>query len=171
MVIEMYFKNFPTMYYEFDIGGSKELKIVTDITQNVRVLSSILENITLYDEYDIMDGDTPDIVAAKIYGSSVYHWIIMLINQRFDYVNDWPMTEKQLDEYVKNQYGSKLYDTKHYINDQGYVINSSEIGATPVTNYDYEKAINENKRRIKLISPAMLARIVSQFNSLIKNNE
>ena len=52
----MYFQNFPAIYYEYEIGGKKVLRTVTDITQNIRVVSSILDSITLYDEYDIMDG-------------------------------------------------------------------------------------------------------------------
>ena len=75
----MYFQNFPAIYYEYEIGGKKVLRTVTDITQNIRVVSSILDSITLYDEYDIMDGETPEIISNKIYGSPLYHWIIMII--------------------------------------------------------------------------------------------
>lgn len=126
----MYFQNFPAIYYEYEIGGKKVLRTVTDITQNIRVVSSILDSITLYDEYDIMDGETPEIISNKIYGSPLYHWIIMIANQRFNYLEDWPMTTDQLETYIKNKYGDQMYATRYYVNSNGHIINEP----TPIAN-------------------------------------
>ncbi len=100
----MYFKNFPSLYYGFDINNVDTLKVVTDITANVRFRTSIFDAITLYDEYDIQEGDTPEIIAAKYYGSSEYHWVIMLANQRYDYVNDFPKPYYALERYIVGKY-------------------------------------------------------------------
>ena len=59
----MYFDNFPSMLYPFKINGKVENKLIKDITQNVRLRKQILANVTLYDEYDIRDGETPEIIA------------------------------------------------------------------------------------------------------------
>jgi len=163
----MYFQNFPAIYYEYEIGGKKVLRTVTDITQNIRVVSSILDSITLYDEYDIMDGETPEIISNKIYGSPLYHWVIVITNQRFNYLEDWPMTTDQLETYIKDKYGDQMYATRYYVNSNGYIVNSTEPMATPVSNYEHEQQINESKRRIKIISPNLLNRILIQFNDLI----
>ena len=163
----MYFQNFPAIYYEYEIGGKKVLRTVTDITQNIRVVSSILDSITLYDEYDIMDGETPEIISNKIYGSPLYHWIIIIANQRFNYLEDWPMPTDQLETYIKNKYGDQMYATRYHINSDGYIVNSTEPGSTPISNYDHEQQANESKRRIKIISPNLLNRILIQFNDLI----
>ena len=85
----MYFANFPKIVYDFDLSNGTDYKVVTDITRNVRVRKQILENIALYDFYDIAEGETPEIVSEKIYGTPYYHWVIMLVNQRYDYVNDF----------------------------------------------------------------------------------
>lgn len=161
----MYFTNFPHIYYDYTINGSQQLKVVKDITQNVRVRKAILENITLYDEYDIKDGETPEIIADRVYGSSQYHWIIMLCNQRYDYVEDFPLASAALDEYITAKY-PEPYATHHYEKD-GFVVESDVMGSQPVTNYDYEDRINESKRRIKLISPHLLSSILVQFKELI----
>lgn len=163
----MYFQNFPAIYYEYEIGGKKVLRTVTDITQNIRVVSSILDSITLYDEYDIMDGETPEIISNKIYESPLYHWVIVITNQRFNYLEDWPMPSDTLEQYITNKYGSTKYATRYHVNADGYIVNSNEIGAIPVTNYEHEQQINESKRRIKIISPNLLNRILIQFNDLI----
>ena len=64
----MYFNEFPNIYYSFKINGKDKFVLIKDITQNVRIRKEILANITLYDEYDIRDGETPEIIAEKIYG-------------------------------------------------------------------------------------------------------
>lgn len=163
----MYFANFPTIYYEFEINGERKLRTVTDITQNIRVVSSILDSITLYDEYDIRDGETPEILSHKFYGSTFYHWIIMIANNRFNYLEDWPLTIDEFEDYVHKKYGDAVYATRYHVNADGYVVNSTEPGATSVSNYDYEQQLNENKRRIKVISPSLLNRILIQFDDLI----
>ena len=50
----MYFKEFEKIFYDFqDRNGESILRILTDITTNVRVRKEALENITLFDEYYI----------------------------------------------------------------------------------------------------------------------
>lgn len=93
----MYFKEFPKFYYDFkDDKGNTELRLVRDITRNVRFRKEILANVSVFDEYDIKDGETPEIIAEKVYGNPNYHWIIMLANERFNYVYDFPMEETTL---------------------------------------------------------------------------
>lgn len=164
----MYFKNFPTFLYDYDINGSTQYKLVKDITQNVRLRKELLSNVTLYDEYDFRDGDTPEIIAEKVYGSPLYHWVIMLVNEKYDYVNDFPLPIYELEKHVTDKYGAgNEYDTHHYVDTNGFIVHSSYPGATSVSNYDYESDVNESKRRIKLISPSLLNTILKNFKDLI----
>lgn len=163
----MYFTKFPTIYYEFDINGTRVLKLVSDITANVRFRKELLENITLLDEYDILEGETPEIISNKVYGSPMYHWVIMLVNQRYDYLNDWPLTSDQLYTYIEQKYPGATGAVHHYVSPKGFVVNSDFPGATPVTNFDYEVAVNESKRRISLLSPEMLTTVVNQFKTML----
>lgn len=162
----MYFKKFPKFLYDFKINGENKVALVKDITQNVRIRTQILENITLYDEYDIKDGETPEIIAEKIYGSPEYHWVVMLCNQRFDYINDFPLSTYNLEEHITQKYGAgNEYNVHHYIDSNGNIVDSSQ--GTPVSNYQFEDDENEKKRRIKLISPELLQTILKNFKELI----
>ena len=163
----MYFDNFPTFLYPFKINDKIEYKLVKDISQNVRVRKEILSKVTLYDEYDIRDGETPEIIAEKIYGSPLYHWVVMLCNDRYNYVDDFPLTIPQLEKHIDNKYGSHKYDTHHYVDINGFIVDSSVSGAASVSNYDYQFTLNENKRRIKLISSSLLNTIIKNFKDLI----
>lgn len=159
----MYFTKFPSIYYEFIIDGKKELRTVKDITTNVRFRKQLLSQITLYDEYDIKEGETPDIIAAKYYGSSEYHWVVMLANERFNYLEDFPLDNYAFELYVIDKYGEDLYSTHHQEDANGHVVNYGY----PVSNYEYEMRENEKKRRIKLISPSLLSTILSNYKALI----
>jgi hypothetical protein len=96
-----YFINFPTIGYNFELNGKITIVAIKDIALNVRVRKEILENITLFDEYDIEDNETFDIISEKLYGKPIYHWTIMLLNQRFDYRKDFPLTSIQLIKYCE----------------------------------------------------------------------
>ena len=93
----MYFAVMPNIYYDFlDKDGKPSLKILKDITTNVRFLTKELENYTMYDYYDILDDETPEIISTKVYGSPKYHWIIMIVNDMYDYRNDFPLNANTL---------------------------------------------------------------------------
>lgn len=162
----MYFSKFPSIFYDFIINGKSILKPVKDITNNVRFRNAILESITLFDQYDIQEGETPEIISAKFYGSSEYHWVIMLCNQRFNYVSDFPRTVRLLEEYVNETYEDP-YGTHHWINEQGFIVQEGVSGAVPVSNYQYEDELNESKRRIKLISRNNLTQLLNNFKAVI----
>lgn len=161
----MYFNNFPDLFYQFDVNGVPTLKVVKDITHNVRFRKAILDQITLFDEYDIKDGETPEIIAAKYYGNSEHHWIVMLCNQRYDYIEDFPKSTRTLEQYINTKY-AEPYGTHHYELD-GYIVSEETPGAVSVSNYEYEDRLNESKRRIKLISPSLLNQIVANFKLII----
>jgi hypothetical protein len=164
----MYFDQFPKFVYDFKFGakGTKTV-VTTDITRNIRFRKELLENIALYDEYDIVDGETPEIIAEKIYGNPEYHWIIMLANQKHDYISDFPLAESALEKHIVDTYGAQRYATRYYVNADGFVVNSNATGAVSVSNDDYERSLNEAKRRIKIISPSIITTVLTQFKELI----
>lgn len=155
------------MLYTFDIGGKIVTKIVTDTTFNVRVLKTVLENITIYDEYIIRDGETPEIISDKVYGTPLYHWVLMLINQRFDYYKDFPMSYDNLLNYVQSKYGFGNENLIHHYEDvNGFVINSDTPRAIPVSNMDYEDKLNEEKRTLKIVDKAVIQQLLNEFENL-----
>lgn len=164
----MYFKDFPQFAYDFEIGGKTKVLLLTDITRNVRFRKEVLSNIELYDEYDIQEGETPEIIAEKIYGNSNLHWMIMLVNERFDYIADFPMSYPQLLKYIEDKYGvGNEYEVHHYENERGYIVDPYYVGKIAVSNHDYEERMNEQKRRIKLVSPSLIDRVMKQFKDIL----
>lgn len=101
-----FFDDFPLITYLYNINGREELRVVKDITRNIRVKKAILANILLYEDYDIIDGDTPERIAEKIYGDPTLHWVIMLTNDRFSNITDFPLSNTQLERYVEKKYAN-----------------------------------------------------------------
>lgn len=141
--------------------------ILTDITRNIRFRRDVLANITVYDYYDIVEGETPEIVAEKIYGNAMYHWIVMLVNERYDYLGDWPLTQANLDQYVIDKYGANATAIHHYENANGIIVSSDYPSAVPYTNANYEAEVNESKRRIKIISRDLISTILKNYKDEI----
>lgn len=104
----MYFKDFPQFLYDFNYGDRVRTSVVVDVTRNVRIKKEIFSNITLYDEYDIVDGETPEIISEKFYGTPEYHWVIMLANEKYDYRRDFPLTEPVLQKHITSSYNPVL---------------------------------------------------------------
>ena len=130
----MYFKDVPSIYYNFKIGGKDQLSIIKDITHNVRFRKEILSNITLYDEYDIRDGETPEIIAERVYGNPNYHWIIMLLNEKYDYLTDFPLTYNELVAHTTLKYGAEFINDANYFLDINGNRVESNIKSVTITN-------------------------------------
>lgn len=169
-----YFDKFNDIFYSFDGVG---LLTVKDITFNVRPLKAVIDNYTLFEEYTIQDGDSPHIVSERVYGTPDYHWTIMLINEMYHYLNDWPMSDSQLEEYVKSKYGEdhmydihQIYGREHWVNSNNIIIDPPTIGnsdAYSVSNYEYETQINDAKRKIRIIHPSLIGKFVTDLENAL----
>lgn len=70
----MYFSHFPLI--EYDSSGSGNPKGVTNLLRRVAVRSKVKTNTSLYDTYDVKEGETPEIIAHRLYGDAELHWVI-----------------------------------------------------------------------------------------------
>lgn len=169
----MFFDDFPSITYLYHIDGKNDLRVVKDITRNIRVKKNILSNITLYEDYDIVDGDTPENIADKVYGNPNLNWVVMLVNERFSNLTDFPLTNDQLEKYVFKKYGNQreaqhlLYGNLHFETPEGRVTWQETAQSKPVSNFEYEFKVNENKRRIKLIHPKFIPKILRDLKDAV----
>lgn len=163
----MYFDKFPIIFHSYlNKDGREVLVRLRDVTRNARVRKEILSNITMYEEYAIQDGETPEHVSEKFYDSPDYHWVIMLLNERYDYVSDWPMSSARMKDYVEGKYANQLA-THHYEDSNRLVVPSTWPGAISVSNFEYEERINESKRQIKMITSPMLSLLLEDFDKIM----
>jgi len=97
-----YFNKFPKIFYSYD--DFKTADQITNIISRFALEESLKENSSVYYDYDIRDGDTPEILASKIYDSPERHWIVMMMNDIMDVNYDWPMEYQYLNIYIDKKY-------------------------------------------------------------------
>jgi len=98
-----YFSYFPTTPYIKD-DDSSDLDTLTNITARFGFEESFKENNSAYYEYEVRDGDTPEVIASKIYGDSEKHWIILSFNDITDPNYDWPLEQRTLVRFIDAKY-------------------------------------------------------------------
>lgn len=165
----MYFANFPKIYYQFQYASGPSLQIVSDITANIRPIREILENTSYYNDYDIHDGDTPEVIAERIYGDPFLHWVILLVNEKYHWQRDFPIPDEFFEEYLIQQYGDavdgihSLYGRAHHVLTDGTIVDAGTLGSRAITNREYEIQLNEKKRRIRIVSPTLIGTFIQDL--------
>lgn len=160
----MYFSKLP--YGVFNIQGTQFL--LTNILTRIIPSKSLKENLTLYEEYMVKDGETPEMVSNNFYDNPEYHWVILLVNDITHVWDQWVLPYNILTDYVISKYGEdNIYDIHHYYDENNYIVNQADsVGS--VTNLDFETEENEKRRSIKILNPLLLSAFVKEFEKLIK---
>ena len=170
----MYFSKFP--YIVYDSVGNGEFKIVTNLLRRVAIRSKVKANTLFFDTYDVKEGETPEMVAHKLYGDSELHWVVLLVNNVTERYHQWPKNTNQFLAYINDKY-SNVDATHHYEISQvsGDTTIKIDIGsdntdyptASIVTNFEYEEALEDKKRSIRLLDPAYLGAFVAEYEKLM----
>jgi len=179
----MYFAQFPIIFY--DSVGNGDTKIVTHLLKRVALHSKVKSVTAIFDSYDVKNGETPEMIAHKLYDDAEYHWVVLLINNITDRYHQWPMNNRQFLAHLAERYDN-VDATHHYeINqvsgdtdvkiDIGLTnidINGNTIAdATLVTNREYEESKQDQLRRIQLLDAQYLDQFVEDFERLVSNTE
>jgi len=100
-----YFKNFPKTIYSLEnkVNG---VDSVTSIISRFALEQSFKENTSVYEKYNIQESDTPEIIAAKLYGSSERHWMVLAMNDIVDPLSDWPLDYRTFIKFVTDKYSA-----------------------------------------------------------------
>lgn len=94
-----FFLYFPKIFYQN--------KLLTDITNRIKIRETWLNDVNLYYIYDYQDHDKPEHIAQKYYGNEMLHWIILLTNQVFDPFFDFPMNYDTFRRFIEGKYKDK----------------------------------------------------------------
>jgi hypothetical protein len=169
---------------------------VKNLFKRGKLREDIFGNLNFFTKYDIIGDERPDQVAFKTYNDSTLDWIVLLANNILNIQTEWPLTQVAFDKIMLQKYGTYTnlysgihhYESKEVKNSLGIVIipaglevdanysisfydNGSETivsdVAQPVTNYDHELKIEENKRHIYLLKPIYLNVLFNDLDSIM----
>lgn len=112
----------------------------TDIMVRTSIIPTLLNAPALFYEYDIQEGDTPEIIADKYYKDSYRYWLVLFSNQIVDPQWEWPLNYQEFNDYLAVKYPTTdvyttVYDyqetvTQYDQTTQTTTINTFEIDET-----------------------------------------
>ena len=127
----MFFQKFPLI--DYDMHGTEEYVLATNIMKRFRIRRSIVDNRSFFHNYELMDGERPEILAHKFYGRPELHWLVLMTNDIRDPYEDWPMNQQSLLRKTEKKYpGTSLFlwnDSPGDMRDEGTFVepNSSHL--------------------------------------------
>ena len=176
-----YFKSVPNVSYDINGNAPNTFQKVTNIMKRPKFKAQVIDAITDYYPYRVKDGYRPDMVSNEIYGTVGYAYLILLFNDIYDPVFDWPMGLKQFDNYIVSKYGSidsaistvKYYyqiirpevaktGTSERIPVVKYIVDQTAYNAlgdddrTTISEYDWEFELNDEKTDLKIINASII---------------
>ncbi len=106
MVYSPFFDAFPKIDYDINRNQYPTYENVTNLFFRLGIVRETINNISSYYVYEIQDGDTPEVLAEKVYGDASAAWIILLANKIIDPQYDWPLDARSFEKYIIKKYGS-----------------------------------------------------------------
>ena len=168
----MYFNPFPTISY--DPTGSGNFNTIKDITTRVKVKQWVRNKAAMFAKYDVSDAMTPEMVAFYLYDNAELHWVVLMFNEITNTYYGWPLSRRNFDAFVNSKYENPLathhYEITQSSGDQSVKINveSTVVGSTPVSNLQYEQAIQNKKKQIRVLKPEYLNQFIREFQDLVR---
>lgn len=168
MAVSPYFDLFPKI--DYSIGDDRLVtENVTDIFKRYGIIREVLSNGTSYIKYEIEDGDTPEIVAEKVYGDAGGAWVILYANQAIDPQFDWYLSESNFKNYIVSRYGSvanaqmsihhyekvvettvdgETYTRTYFVGNERYTDNKLDVPYTYYTPYTENLIVTADTDRV-----------------------
>ena len=161
----------------------------------------IFQNLAFFTKYSISGSDRPDNVAFEIYQDSTLDWLVLMANNIVNIQNEWPLSNVDFDELMLDRYGSydTLFNGIHHYettevkdardvkivnaglkveSDYSVTFYDERAGGMrtvtptiPVTNYQYEQKVNEDKRNIYLLQPRYLQVVRDDLEDIMTYRE
>ena len=194
-----YFRKLPDFEYVSRLPDAKISDYITvkNIFKKNELSKDIVDEATVFTEYQIRGDDRPDNVAFEIYRDSTLDWLILLCNNILNIQNEWPLLQNDLDRFLLDKYETyeelnavHHYETKEIKDSNGVIMVpqglqvASDYSITywdttvrgyvaetdipePVTNYQYEMDIENRKRNIRILKSLYLTVVRDDMKQLM----
>ena len=112
-----YFRELPDLFYQSPLSSrvsSREYVRVKNLFRRVKLRDDLQNVFTLFNKYEIQEGERPDTVAEDLYGAADLDWVVMLTAGIINVRDQWPLSDAELYRYAENKYGDELNSTRFY---------------------------------------------------------
>ena len=114
-----YFRELPNVAYKSPLShknSSGDYIFVKNIFRKTKMMDWLSTNATLFNKFQIGDGDRPDTIAEALYGDPTLDYVVILTAGITNIRNQWPLMDNDLYDYALEKYGSEanLNAAHHY---------------------------------------------------------
>ena len=99
-----FFSKFPLTRYPFLQNSEVKQKAVVNIMKRIGFSPELKDQTEMFLEYTIQDGDTPEIIADKLYGDPEFHWLVLLFNDIIHPYYDWTLNNLTFENWIEKTY-------------------------------------------------------------------
>ena len=189
-----YFRQLPNIRYKSPLAEkytNDNFVTTKNLFTRAKLRDDAGRDITFLRSYTIREGERPQDVADKMYGSPKYDWVVLITANIINVQTEWPLTGPQLYNFCVDKYGNDLNAIHHYetievkdkegrlIMPEGKIVDSNftirhpdthNITLNPVigvNNFLMETRENEKKRNIKLMRNAYLNNFIMETRNSV----
>jgi hypothetical protein len=169
-----YFTYFPAANVTLLEGATTLTRQVTNLVTSLSFEDITGDSNIPYLDYRIRDRERPDHIAYRFYGDDRFTWLVMKPNRLTLY--DWPLNDTELHAHIISKYGSEAAAAATvglYLTSAGYQVDAytysllNDPGKSTQSMLDLERTRNENRRKIKLVLPAMASALEARLQALL----
>ena len=191
------FDRWPTVSYDVKKNG-KPLQL-TNITLRFKINELLRDRSAIMYQYDVQNGERPDIIAYKYYEDAKLDWVILLTNNIIDPQFEWPLDDRSFERYIRKKYGSleaakrtnhSYEQVLHFqsVNFDGTIVPEKKViidkesydSANPtlrelgtyraIDKYTHELELNQARSRIKILDKRYLQGLLSTYSDIIRQS-
>ena len=185
-----YFRELPDFEYQSPFAnstGASDYVTAKNVFRRMKLRDDLKNVFTLFNKRFIEEGERPDTVAEKEYGKSDLDWVVLLSAGIINVRNEWPLSSRDLYEFVLEKYGNDMNSVHHFETEEvkdsqnrlilpkGKVVDSNftipkpgQPGATlnpvvGISNYEHEVRENIKKSTISILRRSYLQQFLSDM--------
>ena len=185
-----YFRELPNFEYQSPFAnstGASDYVTAKNVFRRMKLRDDLKNVFTLFNKRFIEEGERPDTVAEIEYGKSDLDWVVLLSAGIINVRNEWPLSSKDLYDFVLEKYGNDINSVHHFetkevkdsqnrlILPKGKVVDSNftipkpgQPGATlnpvvGISNYEHEVRENIKKSTISILRRSYLQQFLSDM--------
>ena len=163
-----------------------DYSIVKNFFKRGKLREDIFQDLTFFTKFIVEGDDRPDNVADKVYNDPTLDWVILLSNNITNVQSEWPLSQSDFHAYITDKYDEEtLYSGIHHYESRevkttdgsiiiprgervgvgqsvsyyddalGQHVRATDI-AIPITFFDHEEKLNNDKRNIFLLKASYL---------------
>ena len=179
-----YFREIPNLEYQSPFSNrlsSSSYVTAKNLFRRMKIRDDLQSIFTLFNKYEIVQGARPDTVAEELYGKASLDWVVILSAGIINLRNDWPLSDKDLYNYVVEVYGLDRNNTRHYetkeikdVNDKlilpaGQVVDSDfTISYREISGYDEN---NDPIYKVVTTTPSNTVIGISNYEYEVRKND